>query len=48
MKRGNLFMLLLAAGLVLDSPRALAHHSFAAMYDANKPIRLVGKLTKIE
>jgi hypothetical protein len=48
MKRGSLLMLLLAAGVVADSPRTLAHHSFAAMYDANKPIRLVGKLTKIE
>jgi hypothetical protein len=27
---------------------ALAHHSFSAMYDAAKPVRLVGKLTKIE
>jgi hypothetical protein len=27
---------------------AFAHHSFAAMYDANKPIRLVGTLTKVE
>jgi len=48
MNRGYLLMLLLAASLVSNSPRALAHHSFAAMYDANKPIRLVGKLTKIE
>jgi hypothetical protein len=27
---------------------ALAHHSFSAMYDADKPVRLVGKLTKID
>jgi hypothetical protein len=25
-----------------------AHHSFAAMYDANKPIRLTGELLKVE
>ncbi|MBL8266112.1 DUF6152 family protein [Steroidobacter sp.] len=27
---------------------AQAHHSFAAMYDAAKPVRLVGTLTKVE
>jgi len=27
---------------------ASAHHSFAAMYDAAKPVRLVGKLMKVE
>jgi len=25
-----------------------AHHSFSAMYDARKPVRLVGKLSKVE
>ena len=39
--------LLIAAGIATSST-VLAHHSFAAMYDANKPIRLVGKLTKLE
>lgn len=41
--------LLLSAGLssLLLLP-AQAHHSFAAMYDAAKPVRLVGKLTKVE
>lgn len=34
------------ASLLLTS--AQAHHSFAAMYDASKPVRLVGKLVKVE
>lgn len=38
--------LLVAA--VLGAAAAQAHHSFAAMYDPAKPIRLAGKLTKVE
>lgn len=34
--------------LLLASASAAAHHSFAALFDANKPIRLEGKLTKID
>ncbi|MGC4029306.1 MAG: DUF6152 family protein [Steroidobacteraceae bacterium] len=32
---------------VVSSPDALAHHSFAAMYDATKPIRIEGKLSQV-
>jgi hypothetical protein len=39
----------LAATLALGAASpAAAHHSFSAMYDASKPVRLSGKLTKVE
>ncbi|HLH43774.1 MAG TPA: DUF6152 family protein [Bryobacteraceae bacterium] len=41
-------LLLGAAGLVLAAMPALAHHSFAAEYDASKPITLTGSVTKVE
>ena len=46
MKPGTNFLLALA-GLCF-SLSALAHHSFAAQYDINKPVTLVGKVTKVE
>jgi len=36
-----------AAILVLGRP-ALAHHSFAAEFDSEKPVKLTGTVTKIE
>jgi len=37
-----------AAGFLLASGSAIAHHSFAAEFDANKAINLKGVVTKIE
>jgi hypothetical protein len=39
--------LIIMAGLAATVP-ASAHHSFAAQYDANKPVTLTGKVTKVE
>ena len=42
---------LVVAACLLVAPlatRAWAHHSFAAEYDANKPVHLTGAVTKIE
>jgi len=36
------------AALLFTSVRLLAHHSFGAEYDANKPITLSGVVTKVE
>jgi len=36
------------AGLLVSPVPGLAHHSFAAEYDANRPVTLKGTVTKIE
>lgn len=37
-----------ALGLLVPAVPVLAHHSFAAEYDASKPVTLKGTVTKVE
>ena len=41
-------VLVMVAGLTLAAVPVWAHHAFAAEFDANKPIRLQGAVTKME
>ncbi len=46
--RTQLAVLAAAVGLCVAAERVVAHHSFAAEFDASKPIKLTGVVTKIE
>jgi hypothetical protein len=41
-------LVLAGVGLMLAGIPILAHHSFAAQFDRNKPVTLTGPVTKIE
>ena len=46
--KAKLALLVAVAGLLVSTMPVLAHHSFAAEYDANNPVTLKGTVTKIE
>jgi hypothetical protein len=48
MRKGVVALLALALGVIALAVPAMAHHSFAAEFDANKPITVKGFVTKIE
>jgi hypothetical protein len=46
--KARLIGVLAGAGLLISTVPILAHHSFAAEYDADKPVELKGVVTRVE
>ena len=48
MRKSLVFAVSAAAGLLLAVAPMMAHHSFAAEFDGQKPVDLVGTVTKVD
>jgi hypothetical protein len=46
--RAKLAVVAAGLGLLVSAVPVLAHHSFAAEYDQNKPMKITGTVTKME
>ena len=46
--RTKLAVVVAGAGLIVAAVPAWAHHAFAAEFDAKKPLKLQGRVTKVE
>jgi hypothetical protein len=46
--KSRLAALIAVAGLAIPAVPAFAHHSFAAEYDASKPVKISGTVAKVE
>ena len=48
MRKGAVALFALALGVIASAAPAMAHHSFAAEFDANKKVTMKGYVTKVE
>ena len=46
--RGKLAVAVIGVGLILAAVPVVAHHSFAAEYDAQRPVKMTGTVTQME